>query len=269
MPLATTPILLTSVDDMQAQGYDENDFGVTTPPENFAAPRFDVILEDRMVGWIASVKLETKANSGTNRSHSLLRGYHRTGQMFSNNFVTNYSPSPRNREIYRYIDQTIERLSKEAEIEHCNDFIHAYNITLLAAERVVIEVGEALDRARSGHLSRDSAIDAVKSAFKNAAPHEKIAALFAEYLDGLRTGQDTKSADAKFKASSEKLYTDTGAKTGYRDTSNWHFFAYGGPVPANNNPPIPLMLQSKDVRRAIKGPQFRVPGPLSKDLITL
>ncbi len=270
--LAQHPTMVTS----RAALGDPNDAGVTSPPASFTTPHFSINCQQRHDGWYASLQVHRHADEGTNTSRYLGVGLYSTDLMFMGGARTNYVPGPNNRRIYVEISSAIADLNRQAELEHCNDIIRAYNLTLVAAQN-------ALTNALGGNpygpfLKRPKAMQAIRQAII-AGLHARLQKIFRDAIN-----VDSNVNIQKFSSDLSQLYLNIANITQQRDGQGWHTFLpdnsgeswsgrswaeYGGRKLLPETTRSRLFGEQKDIRKLVQGPHFNVPGTPSAILIHL
>ncbi|MGH8497768.1 MAG: hypothetical protein ACRERV_03015 [Methylococcales bacterium] len=104
--------------------------GVTTEPTGASPPRLNLnVYEENRNGWKVKCTL-TPAIEGTNRAAYLGPGTYRTGRAWWPESVGFGPADPNHTEIYAILDAPHSDWSRRAELEHCNDWVQAHDLTL-------------------------------------------------------------------------------------------------------------------------------------------
>jgi hypothetical protein len=246
---------------MQAGG-DPSDVGITSPPANTVTPAFTIATQNAGGGWVATVAVTRPAAEGTNQSCYLAPGHYPTGLMFSGQFITMYAAGGSNKEVIGEVSQNVSNLSMQAETEHCNDIVHAYDITLGAVQ-------QALTNAAGHHYPAGSQAGAVTQALTalRAGLHARLAALFTNAVDANAGAVDNNRFTNELLA----LFNQMHQMTQQRDQHGWHTFR---PDASGGSWSIPSWTawwgnEPKDYRAIVPGQQFQVPGPASNVVVHL
>jgi hypothetical protein len=266
---------------MVAAGAAVQDLGVTTPPRQFVTPEFNINpVQARGGAWSVSVQHLRAAAEGNNTAIYLAPGLHRTGLMMAGGFITHYVAGGGNREIYRQVTEQVSTLSRQAELEHCNDIIHAYAITLQAAETAIN--GARISVAGQRYGSRRQAMAAALAALTNGM----AAALAQVFRDNVNVDWNVNRHG--FQRDLAALYLATANMTQNRDNAGWHTFSlqrayesWSATSWANYSRytfrRIPLVGRiegsvygvEKDIRDMTMTAPFQVPGPASAVVVHL
>nr|DAI44621.1 MAG TPA: hypothetical protein [Caudoviricetes sp.] len=210
-------------------GVRKRDLGETTRPKDSYMTCFSIGAIECFVRngkrrkrlYCPKIEIKKKCFSGHNESFYLPVGWYSSGQMCVDGFFGNFMQEAGAREIRYYISREISEQSRQAEREHCNDIIRAYEITLLAAEQTIVRVGEFFKQKRNPVAFEESIRQAYKKLMENAS-HEKIREIFRECID-LKSGK----IDSSFRTRMNELYLVTADRTLKRDEDQWHTFRYG------------------------------------------
>ena len=205
----------------------KRDLGETTRPTGSHMTRFRIGAGAYRVRgrrgkslYLPEIKIEEACSSGHNESFYLPKGWYSSGQMCIGGFFGDFMPGPGAREIQYYISREISGQGRQAEREHCEDIFHAYEITLLAAEKTILGVKTFFERRRI-LMTFETAIRQVYEKLVQEAPHEKIRRIFRECIDP-KTGKVRSSFGTRMR----ELYLETADRTLKRDEEQWHTFRY-------------------------------------------
>lgn len=206
-------------------GLSKEQTGITTPPAGYEATCFRMVIDktnDRQAYTVLIIK-DKKCSPGTNESFYLGEGIYTMGQ---SNFDGDFGdPEPGTRRAKMMISHEIARINEQCENEHCRDIIHAYHITLLAADRTVDQVAAGLLHEKNlgmQYRSVNEAARAVKVKLGLKSSHQKIADIFDQSI------RDDGTVSQSFKHDMEALYKRTFELTNQRDIDrnggSWHRF---------------------------------------------
>lgn len=279
MALVRFPIRVNDIQNLVNAGGDINDMGVTNPPGNFNVPDFNIVCQQTKNGWSVSIHIIQVASEGTNASYYLGTGLYPSNLMMSGRNITNYSPGPTNRRIYRIVTDDIADLNRKAEEEHCNDIIRAYQITLQAVQNAINKARQDLIKAQKRYDKQDQAMRAALDALVNADSHSRIQNIF-------RSAINTKyNIDRnKLRNDLSRLYLDIANMTQYRDSQGYHtlnvqreseswnlrsWAEYSRYIIRPDRLQNYLYGEEKDIRDVIKSSTFKVPGPASSIVVYL
>lgn len=263
--LTRTATQVTTREALNAVGGNPDDGGTTSPPSGFVAPTFNIVCSQKpYYGWTASVQILHNADEGTNAAYYLGPGLYSTDLMF-NGGLTNYIAGPGNRRIYVEISQSISTDARDAELEHCNDIVHSFNITLGAVQN-------ALNAARVNNPygpfdKRDKAMRAGRDAICNGL-HARLATLVRNAVNV--SGQVDHYGFARELG---RLYRTICDMSQDRDNVGWHTLApdrtagswsarswveylSSSTLPSSAHGAI--LGEVKDVRALVRGPAFQV-----------
>ena len=178
--------------------------------------------------WLAQLTVTRHANEGTNTSLYVKKGVHETNFTFNVEKYKAAKSDPENGpvkpgnwlepwqnarqpRVYVVMPEPIAEINRKLEIEHCDDFVTAYDLTLGALEAALAHVAATVSPIyASAQLARDARL------------HLLHAALPVGLKDVV---QNPDLCGQK--------YIDLGKKTEIRDSSDWHSLAldYLGPGP--------------------------------------
>ncbi|EEO27991.2 hypothetical protein [Oxalobacter paraformigenes] len=208
-------------------GVRKKDLGETTRPTGAQMTRFRIDAGAYRVRgrrgkslYLPEIKVEEACSSGHNESFYLPKGWYSSGQMCIGGFFGDFMPVPGEREIRYYISREISEQGRQAEREHCEDIVHAYEITLLAAEQVIRCAKTFFERRRIP-VTFEAAMRQVYEKLVREAPHEKIRRIFRECINP-KTGE----VRSLFGTRMRELYLATADRTLKRDEEQWHTFRY-------------------------------------------
>ena len=274
--LATSAIQLLTIDDLISKGGDIDDWGLTDIPTNFTAPTFNIVCaQTANVGWNAHLQILKKSDPGVNSAYYLGPGLYATSLMFQSGGLTNFRAGS-GRRIYVELSQSLSNDARDCELEHLRDSQHAYDITLGAIGKRLEEVKAQTFR---GFPKRDKAVQAVKNAILQGL-HPKLADLVRSAVQVTNCSVH----HAQFGLELGKLYLAVQAMTANRDSHGWHFIK-----PDANSESwsawswaeylsvkvLPGALhkkalgEEKDIRVAVRGPQFHVNITPSSGIVML
>jgi Domain of unknown function (DUF4157) len=200
--------------DNKAAGTVHKHQGVTSQPQNYVAPDFNIHVEQDKEGYIAEVEKTRSAYIGDCEATYLGSGTYDSGFRWGTDLiydgvaVSNRLLPPHNagvndtEHVIFNVSASVARGSKTAEQEHLNDYRYAYGLTLGAAEEAI----EAVETRTFPGTSKTSA--------KNSAQAALLAELSAESnrnLDSL----DTTNWQSKYR----ELFRRSGTK---RDAPGYH-----------------------------------------------
>lgn len=247
-------------------GNDQRDMGVTTEPTGASPPRLKLdVYKEGLKTWKAKCTL-TPAVEGTNTAAYLGPGTYRTGIAWwpdSGGFGT---ADANHTEIHAILDATNSDWSRRAELEHCNDWIRAHELTLKAAENTIRYASNGLQNRRFDGPA--AAYQGALDAFVAHSSHARIANVFRASIIVTISRHDF--FPQTFKDGLTALFLDVGRLTGVRDSNGWHTFGYSGAV-ANNELAVMdrLKANGRDYRRVMRPPAFSVGNTTSEQLIVL
>lgn len=279
MALARNPVLCTTrvlfAAGLAPGDVSPSDFGITTNPTGYLTPQFTITAQNAG-GWTATIAITRNAHEGANAARYLGAGFYSTGLMYgAHNALTAFAPGPNNRHIYVEVSAAIATLNRQAEQEHCDDMVRAYDLTLGAAQT-------ALTAALAGNpyagATSAAAVTAARDAITNGM-HVRLQAVFDNNID-----VNTATVNAAFDTDLGQLYMDlcglsalgrdalglhTFRPAGSESWSTWSWIEWGArktlPVTGFNA----AFGDKKDIRKLVTGPAFQVPGPLTNVLIHL
>ncbi len=273
--LARVSTPLTTRQELTDVGGDSADCGITSPPDNALAPLFRIdCVAHGQDHWIASVTLLRAAAEGNNHAYHLAPGLYSTGLMRFGDRVSNYLPGDGNRQIYIEIDTAHAQASRDAEVEHCNDLLYAFQITLHTVE------------TRVRNATRERFTGSTKAEALKAAVNGICGGLHASLQDIVRVCVNLQSGNVdqpRLQRELVELYLNTAAKTQDRDNRGWHtlrpdtaeswstwsWIEYAGAKVLPTRVHKPLFTDIKDIRKLIRGPSFQVNVTPSHLVITL
>lgn len=258
-------IATTTLDAILGPDADKRDMGVTTQPTNVVPPTLNLkVYTEEANAWKVKCTL-TPAVEGTNRALYLGAGTYPTGMAWwpqSNGFGPVGAGQT---EIYAIVDAPNSDWSRRAEIEHCDDWILAHQLTLLAAENAIRYATSGLENRR--FENRQAAYQGAREAFVAHSPHSRIAAVFEKSIIATSTQQDF--FPQEFKKLLTQLFMDVGDLTAQRDQNRWHHFEWGPTVPSNQLGVTDRMRTGRDYRRVQRSAAFSVGMTTSAQLIRL
>ncbi|HEX8407939.1 MAG TPA: hypothetical protein VF883_03675 [Thermoanaerobaculia bacterium] len=280
MALARVPLLCNTralfAAGLNPADVSPGDFGITTNPTGYLTPQFTIAAQNGAGGWTAQIAITRNAHEGTNDARYLGAGFYSTGVMFiGGGALTGYLPGPNNRQIYVEVSAAIANLNRQAEQEHCDDMVRAYDLTLGAAQTALATA--VAGNPYAGATSAD-AVTAARDAITNGL-HARLQAVFNNNID-----VNTATVNATFGTALGQLYDDlcalsgtgrdglglhTFRPAGSESWSAWSWIEWGArktlPVTGHNV----LFGENKDIRKLVTAPTFQVPGPATNVLITL
>jgi len=280
MALARAPLLCNTrvlfAAGLNPADLNPSDFGITTNPTGYLTPQFTIAAQNGAGGWTAQIAVTRNAHEGANDARYLGAGFYSTGLMYSGGGLTAFAPGPNNRHIYVEVSAAIATLNRQAEQEHCDDMVRAYDLTLGAAQTALTTA--VAGNPYAGATSAD-AVTAARDAITNGL-HVRLQAVFNNNID-----VNTATVDnAAFGTALGTLYENLCALSGMgRDAPGLHTFRPAGseswsawswiewgarktlPVTGHNV----LFGEKKDIRKLVTAPTFQVPGPATNVLIHL
>jgi hypothetical protein len=262
--LCRAPLCVTKTLDIGYNG-DKRDMGVTTEPTGATPPTISLVVHTEGNDYKVQCTL-TAAVEGTNQSVYLGPGSYATGIAWwaqSNGFGPT---GPGKTEVWGIVDALNSNRSRDAELEHCNDWVRAHKLTLEAAEDAIRHAIPGLQNRRFD--SRAAAYAGALQAFVGHSPHKKIAAVFQESIAA--TAQQHDFFPQKFKDGLVKLFLDIGNQTAARDQKGWHHFEFGPTVPTSELGMMDkLKASSRDYRKVRPSGTFKVGTEASDKVIKL
>lgn len=172
-------------------------------------------------------------------------------------------------EIYYIVDEITSRLSHDAEIEHCLDWVRAHLITLKAAEKTIRHALPGLQNNR--YPSLEDATKGALKAFVGHAPHARIAAVFKASFHAT-AGLGIEFQPQTFADALLRLFIDVGEQTRERDANLWHMLRVGGPIPFDELPrgaQLGATLLKRRYHKMVRDPRFAVNVHSSETVIQL
>lgn len=274
--LAKHAIQLLTINELITKGGAMNDWGLTDPPTGFTAPSFNIICTQKQgFGWNAHLQILQQADPGTNNAYYLGPGIYPTSLMFQGGFLTAFGQG-QGRRIYVELSQALSNDARDCELEHLKDTQHAYDITLGAIQNKLSEVTK---QTFQGFAKRDKAVQAVKNAIV-AGLHPRLAALVHSAVQVTHGSVD----HAQFRQQLGQLYLSVQAMTANRDSQGWHFIKpnpngeswsawswteYLAVKTLPSNWHNIMLGEEKDIRNAVRGPQFQVNITPSSGIVKL
>lgn len=274
--LATNAIQLLTINDLISKGGETNDWGLTNIPKEFTAPTFNIVcIQTANSGWNASLQILRNSDPGVNSAYYLGPGVYATNLMFHAGGLTNFTPGS-GRRIYVELSQALSNDARDCELEHLRDTQYAYDITLGAIQKRMEEVKKQPFR---GFSKRDKAVQAMKNAVV-AGLHPRLAALVHKAVQV--TGGSVHHT--QFGQALGKLYLEAQALTANRDSNGWHFikpdpngeswsawswaeYMAAKVLPGDIHNKV--LGEEKDIRVAVRGPDFQVNVTPSSDIVRL
>ena len=270
------PTMVSTRSALVASGGDPDDFGSTTRPQGFVTPDFNIVVRNSKRGWTSSVQFLQAADEGSNRSLYLGPGLYSTDTMMMGGSRTTYYQGLGVR-IYVEIDPPMAAVNRLAELEHCNDFRRAFKISLKAAQKAI---KAARDRGPFGPFGKQRAAMAAARDALIQGLHPKLEKIFRYAID-VRWNVDRH----RFRRDLGTLYEDLCKMSQpARDGMGYHTFVseldhgswsarswaeYLGGKVLSETKRNSLFGEKKDIRRLVRGPNFKVPGPSSATVIHL
>ncbi len=254
-----------TLDQVLGNDGDKKDMGSTSPPTGMSPPGLVLnVYTEGPNAWKVICTL-TPAVEGTNQAVYLAPGTYPTGLAQHGQFIG--SADVDHPEIYAILDATNSDWSRRAEVEHCNDWIRAHDLTLKAAENTIRAATPGLQNRRFG--SRLTAYAGALEAFVGHSPHRRIAEVFQKSV--FATAERHDFFPQTFKKELTELFLEVGSRTAHRDSERWHHFEYSNlPVPSSELGIMDSLQSSgRDYRRVQRSATFKVDIMTSEQLITL
>jgi hypothetical protein len=174
--------LLTSFGSDPASGFSIH-AGNTTRPNNAITPAYEIDVVPAGAQFTASVVMQQRAAEGTNDSFYLRAGVFETNRTLdvgmleadrkSGNvarmasYLGRFENRSANRVYFSMPDDMAER-NRRAEVEHCNDLIHAYRQTLGALDAALTTI------APVNAPTQGEAGERIAAAIRNALPRDRV-----------------------------------------------------------------------------------------------
>ncbi|HEY3741461.1 MAG TPA: hypothetical protein VGL53_16530 [Bryobacteraceae bacterium] len=261
--LCRAPIRVTNTLDVH-YGCDKQDMGVTTKPRDPVAPLFNLNIHKEGDDWKVQCNL-TGAVEGTNDSVYLGAGTYPTGLAWYPQHG-GFGTAAGQNEIYAIVSDMNSNRSRDAELEHCNDWVRAFQLTFEAAENAIRFATPGLGNRR--FASRVAAYRGALEAVLGHSTQEAIARIFKASIKV--TDQSHDFYPQIFKDQLTNLYMTVGDQTIQRDQNRWHHFEFGPTVPTTQLSIMDRMMASgRDYRNIQPSGAFHVGVVGSVALINL
>lgn len=225
MPLVRLPTPCTLKDIYVGEGWDPATTvgqlaGATKPPTDFVVPAYQIAQMEQFIGggrttgqYMARLSVTRRAKEGNNTSIYLSEGLYETNYTLDNDAYKAAEKDPNTSvaswlvpwkasqpRVYFVMPTTIAEMNRQAEGEHCSDFLRAYHLTIHALERALDKIADAPSLPfASAQGARAARIDQLR----NALPI------------GLRDVAESINLCGQ-------KYLDLCKKSKTRDEKNWH-----------------------------------------------
>lgn len=265
--LCRVPMRVTDTLDVRygSSGGEKKDMGLTTEPTDTTPPAFNLSFSTEGSDCKVTCGL-TPAAEGTNHSLYLGPGTYPTGLQWFPQYA-GFSQTNGQNEVYGVVNEINSNRSRDAEVEHCLDWVRAHKITLEAAENAIRFATPGLENRRFS--SRQAAYQGALDAFVAHSPHKQIAEIFKATI--LVSDRQFDAFPQIFKEKLLELFLDIGNQTAIRDQRYWHHFEFNAaPIPTASLSIMNRMKTSgRDYRNVQPSGSFSVGITSSETLINL